>query len=146
MYEMSVGHGANFLLNIGPDARGLLPEKDVLRLRELGAEIRRRYEHPLPHFSSLQAESKGVYSITASSPMEVDRVILQEDVLASETSSFRLYAHLPGYQSKRVCVYQGSTIGHKAICVFPVIRTARLVLEVENDAPAILSMQAFFPG
>ena len=32
MYEMSVGRGANLLLNIGPDSRGMLPEKDAARL------------------------------------------------------------------------------------------------------------------
>ena len=36
MYEMSVGHGSNFLLNIGPDNRGLLPDADAKRLLELG--------------------------------------------------------------------------------------------------------------
>ena len=44
IYEMSVGRGANLLLNIGPNARGLLPEADEARLKEFGAELRRRYD------------------------------------------------------------------------------------------------------
>ena len=48
MYESTVGRGANFLLNIGPNEKGLLAEEDVARLHELAAEIRKRYLIPLP--------------------------------------------------------------------------------------------------
>ena len=35
-YENSVGHGGQWMLGLAPDRRGLLPEADVARLRELG--------------------------------------------------------------------------------------------------------------
>jgi len=143
MYEMSVGRGANFLLNLGPGEDGRLPEKDVMRLRELGAEIRRRYGTPLAEFSAIKEEGDHAFSIEADAPVPVDRVVLTEDVLGSEVTAFRIYAHLPTYQKKRICVYQGSTIGHKAICIFPAIRTARLTVETEEARPAITSMQAY---
>jgi alpha-L-fucosidase len=44
LYCTSVGNNANFLINIGPDRRGLLPEKDAELLLGLGKEIRRRFE------------------------------------------------------------------------------------------------------
>lgn len=47
LYYKSVGRGCNLLLNIGPDTRGLLPEPDVERLSEMGAEIRRRFSVPV---------------------------------------------------------------------------------------------------
>lgn len=47
LYYHSVGHGCNLLLNVGPDTRGLLPEPDVQRLQELGAELRRRLGSPV---------------------------------------------------------------------------------------------------
>jgi alpha-L-fucosidase len=43
----SCGRGANMLINIGPDRRGLLPDADAARLAEFGAEIDRRFGSPL---------------------------------------------------------------------------------------------------
>ena len=54
IYEYSVGRGANFLINIGPDSRGLLPGPDAQRLLEFGSAIRRRYGTPLPQFGGVE--------------------------------------------------------------------------------------------
>ena len=35
IYYRSVGHGTNLLLNVPPDNRGLIPEADAARLRNL---------------------------------------------------------------------------------------------------------------
>ena len=43
MYEMSVGRGANFLLNIGPNRHGLLNRADVERVLEFGRLLKQRY-------------------------------------------------------------------------------------------------------
>jgi alpha-L-fucosidase len=40
MYDYSVGRGANLLVNIGPDRRGLLPDDDANRLLEFGEGLR----------------------------------------------------------------------------------------------------------
>ena len=56
-YEYSVGRGANLLLNVGPDHRGLIPEEDAARLLEFGDEIRRRYANPLP-VTEISAENE----------------------------------------------------------------------------------------
>jgi alpha-L-fucosidase len=42
-YEKTVGRGGQLMLGIAPDNRGLLPEADVARLKEMGDEIRARY-------------------------------------------------------------------------------------------------------
>ncbi|WP_458788465.1 alpha-L-fucosidase, partial [Vallitalea sediminicola] len=47
IYYYSVGRGTNLLMNIGPDRRGLVPEKDSKRLLEFGAEIKRRFSSPM---------------------------------------------------------------------------------------------------
>ena len=54
MYEMSVGHGSNFHLNIGPDNRGLLPDADVERVLSLGEKIRATFGNPLPYTAPVQ--------------------------------------------------------------------------------------------
>jgi len=143
MYEMSVGRGANFLLNIGPDCHGQLPQIDKARILELGEEIRRRYGAPVPEFGKMTAENGGWSVQTAeydaerwddgAQPPLVNRVMLSEDLTADgEIHAFRVYAHLPRYQSKRICVYKGDTVGHKAICAFPAIRTPKLTVVVEK--------------
>ncbi len=43
IWEKSVGLGGQLVLGIAPDKRGLLPEADVQRLRELGEAIQTRY-------------------------------------------------------------------------------------------------------
>ena len=142
MYEMSVGRGANFLLNIGPDRRGQLPAPDKRRVLEFGEEVRRRYGTPCPEFGEMKEEN-GEWFIQTDEFMGptweahrqplVNRVILREDLLSGgEVRAFRIYAHLPGYHPNRICVYKGDTIGHKAICTFPAIRTSKLTVSVES--------------
>lgn len=52
-YDKTVGRGAQLMLGLAPDNRGLLPDSDVKRLEELGAALRKRAEanlavHHLP--------------------------------------------------------------------------------------------------
>jgi len=42
-YHKTVGRGAQLMLGLAPDKRGLLPDSDVARLHEFGAAIRRIY-------------------------------------------------------------------------------------------------------
>ena len=158
IYEMSVGRGANLLLNIGPDRRGLLSEADTKRLLEFGAAIRERYGKALD-FSEMApvdgtedayfiqtADFTEKWGVKVTSPL-VNRVMLSEDLTEGESvRAFRIYAHLPNYRPRRVCVYQGQSIGHKAICVFPTIRTAKLVVEIEDHDGTyrLLDMKAFY--
>jgi len=46
-YENTVGRGGQWMLGVAPDDRGLLPDADVARLKELGAAIRARYSDNL---------------------------------------------------------------------------------------------------
>jgi alpha-L-fucosidase len=47
IYDDTVGHGAQLMLGLAPDRRGLLPERDVARLAEFGSALRERYGHNL---------------------------------------------------------------------------------------------------
>jgi alpha-L-fucosidase len=46
-YDETVGHGAQLMLGLAPDRRGLLPDSDVARLQELGDALRDRSAHNL---------------------------------------------------------------------------------------------------
>ena len=149
MYECSVGRGANLLLNIGPDDRGLLPDEDVKRLNEMMDEVHRRYSHSLP-FEKIKKESENTYSIEYSYDtlnktfgdtdlIPLSRaVVIEEDITNGVASrKFKLWAHIPSRPEpspKKICVYSGETIGRKCIIRIPPMRTPKLTLEVlEND-------------
>lgn len=158
IYEMSVGRGANFLLNIGPDCHGQLPASDKQRILEFGAELRRRYGAPVADFGGVSEDGDRKWSIRIGDFSEeriddcvgqplVNRVVLAEDMTnGGAAEAFRIYAHLPGSRDRRICVYKGDTIGHKAICVFPTIRTGKLTVEAESASGDVrlVDMKAYF--
>ena len=157
IYEMSVGRGANFLINIGPDRHGLLPEKDVQRLTEFGNRLKARYGQALP-FGDAEKTADNEWSIAMDgfstergegekANALVNRVVIREDLTDGESiEEFRLYAHMPAYRSKRVCLYKGDTVGHKAICVIPTMRTGKITLEVTkaNGDVKIRDIKAYY--
>lgn len=157
IYEMSVGRGANFLINIGPDRHGLLPEKDARRLGEFGAMLKARYGRPLP-FGDAEKTADNEWSVAMDGFSEqrregrnidalVNRVVIREDLTDGESiEEFRLYAHMPAYRSKRVCLYKGDTVGHKAICVIPTMRTGKITFEVTkaNGDVKIRDIKAYY--
>lgn len=46
-WDQTVGRGAQLMLGVAPDNRGLLPDSDVARLKEFGAALKARYGHNL---------------------------------------------------------------------------------------------------
>ena len=46
-YDATVGRGAQLMLGVAPDSRGLLPDVDVRRLQEFGAALQHRAENNL---------------------------------------------------------------------------------------------------
>jgi len=156
IYEYSVGRGSNLLLNIGPTADGVLPEADAARLVEFGNAIRARYGHPLPFSAPKQVVNApnsfcifSTESIYGHSPDQtgaflVDTVVIQEDQTEGDAvEEFRIIAG-----NSKICVYNGKTIGHKAICRFPAIRTSKLTLEITRaDGEVVLrDMKAYYVG
>ncbi len=144
IYEYSVGRGANLLLNIAPDCRGILPELDVARAREFGDELRRRYEYALHFDTMVQEENK--WTVKADDVTFVDTVVIEEDITEGEAvEEFRVICASPHYR-KPICVYNGKNIGHKWICRFPTIKTGAITVEVlSSDGEAkIKSVKAYY--
>ena len=147
MYEFSVGRGCNFLLNVGPDDRGRIHEKDKERLSEFSAALKALYAKPLP-FEAPVREGNTVRIAYGEETQRkigenmklkpVRRVIVKEDIADGQhIRRFKLYAHIPSVnpvQGRRFCVFDGQTVGHKAIIRLPDIRTGMLDLEIlESD-------------
>ena len=142
MYEMSVGHGSNFLLNVGPDDRGLLPDADAKRLLELGERID-QYKKHLP-YGDIQREGdrytilhpaasdKALWVIPKEENLS-NCVMIKEDISQGQSvTSFSIYAHLPHYQKKKLLVFEGKTIGHKVYCKFSPIRASGYTVEING--------------
>ncbi len=149
-YYYSVGRGANMLLNIAPDRRGLLPEADCESLISMGKELKRRFKEPVFSIDAFTRENnKWVHCLQdplgyADSYL-IDHIVIKENLSEGESiKKFRISAFTHQY-GKPVNVYEGYNIGHKAICSFPPVRCRGMVIEIlEHDGPVkIDSIDAF---
>ncbi len=138
LYYLSVGRGANLLINIGPDRRGLLPDKDREALLAFGDEVHRRFAHPLAVMSDGETTATG-WCYEAEQPFYLDHVVLQEDLSAGE-SVRRFAVHVQtGSSGQLITLYEGRNIGHKAICRVPLLCCQKVIVEImEADGPARL--------
>ena len=121
LYYYSVGRGSNLLLNIGPDRRGKLPERDKAALLAFGKIIR---EFTCDLISCREETGEKKLTLLLDSCL-VNHVILEEEVSTNEIEQFEIQVYPYPYGAP-VTVYRGTTIGHKAICPFPTIRTAKV--------------------
>ena len=152
-YDETVGRGAQLILGLAPDNRGLLPEVDVQRLVEFGVAIRRRYSNNLVPKSHIAAPSSSprneeaaldgdpdtfwsapagshhsALEVNFTQPVTFDHAILMERLNNGQrVHKFRIEAW-DGKQWKPVA--QGSAIGHKRIEAFPAITASRVRLNI----------------
>jgi len=143
LYEKSVGHGANLLLNIAPTTDGLFSKRDIKRVLALGAEIRRRYDTPL-------AETAGsgiTLELPLPTPMSVNCVVLQEDITEGERVRKYSIEVKSGVNWVRVQTSEQTiSIGHKKIDKFAIPITTpalRLVVAEATAEPIIRSFRAY---
>lgn len=129
IYEYSVGRSANFLINIGPNRDGLLPEPDAKRLLEFGEALKKRYGTPIESFSEVNSDQ-----IVSKEAKLVNRIIIAEDLTDGESiKEFKIYANLPRNSGDRILVYSGTTVGNKAICIIPTVKTGKITVKVTNS-------------
>ena len=138
LYLYSVGRGANFLINIGPDRRGLLPDNEKASLLEFGKRVRKLYESEVPS-TSVKEECK--LTITTDKHTLVNHVILTEDIDEREVESFEIKIY-PFPYGAPVTVYRGTTIGNKAIAAFPTVRTKKV--EITFDKPKNIEGKLYY--
>lgn len=139
-YYYTVGRGANFLVNIGPDRRGLLPEQDCARFLEFGREIQRRFANPLP--ASVQRKDK-MLQITFDKEILLDTLVLKEDLTKEPVVSRFTITTYTDF-GKPITIFEGNTIGHKMICTFPTVATKCLQVQLDQDSQMILDAACFY--
>lgn len=139
IYYRSIGLGANLLLNLPPDSRGLIPAEDVARVGEFAAALRRRFETPMP--ASLRADGDGKWIADFGVEIELDHVRLNEDLTAGQ----RISRHQLFTGDGRPVV-TGRTVGSQRIHVFPAMKTRELVILLDGDTPGLTAVTAFKTG
>jgi len=119
LYAYSVGRGCNLLLNVAPDRRGLLPDLDAQRLREMGQQVHEWFANPLVSLSDFDGKG-AVWTALFEHPKLVDCVVIQEQIGRGEhVQRFAIEALLSLRGDRTIKIYEGENIGHKAICRFP---------------------------
>ena len=152
-YELSVGRGANLLINAGPNSRGLLHGADVRVMKAFGQLLRQVYGTPLPYGPVREEDSLYVIEHAAHhagwgySPdvPVMNRLVIREDMTNGQrVKRFRLWARLRVCKTDRILLYEGCTIGHKHIAVLPMLAASRIELEIleSNGTPCITAMTA----
>jgi alpha-L-fucosidase len=133
LYYYSVGCGANFLVNIGPDRRGLLPDVDAARLLAFGREIARRFSRPIP--ARTEKTERGLRVVFEQEQM-VNHLVLSEDLTEGESIEAFTVQVTGGVIYSPKIIYTGKAVGHKRIVIFPPILASALAAEVTESRGA----------
>jgi alpha-L-fucosidase len=146
VYDKTVGRGAQLMLGLAPDRRGLLPDSDVARLEQFGAALRKRAAANLsPHHAATTPEvaaaldgdpdtfwsapagsHHAVLEVSFDQPVTFDHVLTMEWL--NDGQHVEKYAIEVWNDSQRMWdrVAGGEAIGHTKIDQFPAV-TAKLV-------------------
>ena len=148
-YDKTVGRGAQLMLGLAPDNRGLLPDSDVKRLEEFGAALRKRGENNLALHRSASPEDAAALDGNADTfwtapagshhaelelnfdhPVTFDHALTMEWL--NDGQHVQKYAieiwNESDHRWKRVA--EGEAIGHKKIDQFPPVTAKRVRLNI----------------
>lgn len=148
VYEQSVGRGGQLMLGLAPDDRGLLPDSDVLRLKEMGDAISARYGNNLAHHhlptdantaSALDGDADTFWSAPAGSHHSVIEVSFQKPATFDHALTMEWLNDGQHIEKYVIEVWDGTgwksvahaeAIGHKKIDSFPQVTASRVRLRI----------------
>ena len=135
IYYYTIGRGANLLINIGPDRDGLLPKKDSDRLIELGDFIKKSFANLISSdFIKSDNKENNSYICELESPVLINHCVLKEDEDNLETVEQFSIKAVPYEYGLPITIYEGKTIGHKAVCQFPPFYTKKVEVTIKQSA------------
>ena len=152
VYEQTVGRGAQLMLGVAPDTRGLLPDSDVARLKELGAAIHRlqtgnlALQHlattpeaaaaldgnPDTFWSAPPGSHHSVLEVDLATPRSIDRVTSMEWL--NDGQHVEKYAVEVWKDKTWKSVTSGQAIGHEKIDRFAPVITSRIRLNILSSS------------
>jgi len=171
IYYSSVGRNANLLLNIGVDQRGLVNEHDIARLMEFKKAREEAFKTNLArggvtasnvrgndkeyggekvldgrrdtYWATEDGVTKAWLEIDFGREIEFNRFLAQENIaLGQRVKRFSLRV----WKNERYeTIAQQTTIGYKRILLFPMVRTRKLQLVIEESkaSPMITNIEVF---
>ena len=133
-YYRSIGRGANLLVNLTPDARGLIPEAEVRLARAFGQEIRRRFDRPLAWTDSRERWGEGrTLDLDLGGTRRVDHAVIEEDLgFGQRIRAYRIEAAAGGQWT---AVAEGLSVGRRRIERFSPVMASALRLRVLRTDP-----------
>lgn len=170
LYYSSVGRNSNLLLNIPPDRRGLLHENDVkslmsfreLREKEFANELAQGKKassdvsrgkgyrasnvndgNPETYWATPDDKTTGSITIDLDQETEVNRLLVEEYIkLGQRVQEFEAEALVDGNWKTLI---DGTTIGHKIIRKFPVVKTSKIRFTVSKSkaCPLISNIELY---
>jgi len=141
LYYRSVGRGATFLLNSTPNTDGLIPEGDMVRYKEFGAELQRRFGNPLGETSGRGL----VHTIRFDGPTNINQFMIMEDYRQGHRiREFVVEGRTADGQWLEINC--GTAVGRKRIVVFEPVEIANLTLRITRsiDEPIVRDFKAYF--
>ncbi len=138
IHYRSIGMGANLLLNLPPDHRGLIPATDVDRVRGWRAELDRRFADPIP--ATLTSTGPGGWHADFGRRVRIDHLELHEDY--SDGQRIRHHRVSAG---DRVLA-EARTVGNRRLHVFPAVETDAVTIEVEGPQPRLAKVRGYATG
>jgi alpha-L-fucosidase len=147
-WDETVGRGAQLMLGVAPDRRGLLPESDVARLTEFGKALHARYAHnfALEHeavapdvAAAVDGNPDTFWSAPAGSDHAALEVRFAHPVTFNRALTMEWLNDGQRIESYSIDVWTGSVwksvaaahaIGHEKIDVFPAVTASRVRLNI----------------
>ena len=150
VYDKTVGRGAQLMLGLAPDRRGLLPDSDVARLEEFGAALNKRAagrlvaQHsvgpgdvaaaldgdPDTFWSAPPGSHHGELEVDFEKPVTFDHALVMEWL--NNGQHIEKYAVEVWNESQHEWepVVRGEAIGHEKIDAFPAVSASRVRLNI----------------
>ncbi|WP_404307604.1 alpha-L-fucosidase [Neorhodopirellula lusitana] len=126
LYYRTVGLGANTIINLPPNTRGLIPDNLAAAAKKLGDEIRNRFSQPIATTNAVQTGD--VVELNWDQPQQINTVVTMENIEGGQKiAKYTLEAFVDGHwetlepRNRLVAQkpYNGDpgyeTIGHKKI-------------------------------
>jgi alpha-L-fucosidase len=131
LYLKSVGRGANLLLNVPPDRRGMINEHDSVALIEFKKLRDESFNDPIADKKFTAASE--TYTIDLHQSKKINCIVLSEDIATGQKiKSFTIQFML---NKKMVDEVHGNTVGKKRILTFPSTDADSFTIKI-NDAKA----------
>ena len=162
-WDETVGRGAQLMLGLAPDRRGLLPDADIARLEAFGKALRARYAHNLalehaPMPSDQQAAVDGdpdtfwsaspgshhaMLELRFPKPITFDRALTMEWL--NDGQRIEKYSIVVWTGSGWKSVAAAQAIGHEKIDIVPEVTASRVRLNIlsSTDAAEIREFQLY---